>query len=402
MIQTPFIHDYVHFLVKMSFQQLTTLLEALDLLKEGAKQNREADKAKKANTTKFAYNTYDKIQGFLRKAQAQAHAQLQDPLELIQVAHYLRTCGMKFSTDAFSLEQGFKSTQLKSKSLQKIRDILATGTCKEIEALKSDPTFWCCRNLQRCPDIGPVKAQQLMDAHGITSLEHLRTVAQDQPDLLTRAQHIGLRHLEDLETRIPYTEMEVWNTLMHLSAEAIGCSPRDTCMVGSFRRRATTCGDVDFYIAVDSTTKDQPKPYGNCIPRMIESLHTQGILAKEDIISQGPKKLMCVGRIQETTPFRHIDVFVHTRDVFPFAILHSTGSKDFNVDMRKHALQLGWSLSERGLAQGTRGGPPPTQEDIQTRIGKNTIETEADIFDFLGVHYVPPHKRQGGVLTIKS
>ena len=73
---------------------------------------------------------------------------------------------------------------------------------------------------------------------------------------------------------------------------------------------------------------------------------------------------------------------VTTKKEYPFAILYSTGSAEFNPKMRQRALDLGYSLNEYSLT------------DIKTKLDmdKEFLE-EKDIFDFLKMEYVEPHLR---------
>lgn len=104
--------------------------------------------------------------------------------------------------------------------------------------------------------------------------------------------------------------------------------------------------------------------------------------------------------------------------------------------MRNHALSLGYSLSEHGLKyverrgrvlvpvtpmkviedarvrsaeKPSRGGGgkaaeeassvPVTEKDIRAKIGKGKIETEEDIFKFLGLRYIDATKRKANVFA---
>jgi len=73
---------------------------------------------------------------------------------------------------------------------------------------------------------------------------------------------------------------------------------------------------------------------------------------------------------------------------FYFALHHFTGSKDHNVRMRQKALSMGLSLSEWGLR-------PEEQKDSSRKAGPVEAHSEADIFEALGLQYVPPSLREG-------
>jgi DNA polymerase (family 10) len=76
---------------------------------------------------------------------------------------------------------------------------------------------------------------------------------------------------------------------------------------------------------------------------------------------------------------RKLDITYTPYQSWATALLHSTGSKNFNIKMRKIAIDKGFKLNEKGLF--TFSG-----QQIYT-------PTEADIFSALGLQYVPPDGR---------
>jgi DNA polymerase/3'-5' exonuclease PolX len=83
---------------------------------------------------------------------------------------------------------------------------------------------------------------------------------------------------------------------------------------------------------------------------------------------------------------RRLDLLVVPTEQFPFALLYFTGSGDFNVAFRKHALSLGYTLNEHTMVplKGSSAPMPPG------------MKSEKDIFAFLGLRYVPPEERIDG------
>jgi hypothetical protein len=73
---------------------------------------------------------------------------------------------------------------------------------------------------------------------------------------------------------------------------------------------------------------------------------------------------------------------------FPFALLYFTGSDHFNRSMRFYSRQRRWTLSDHGLCPALRVG----REKVWS--GRSVYcQTERDIFDALGLLYVPPEQR---------
>ena len=67
--------------------------------------------------------------------------------------------------------------------------------------------------------------------------------------------------------------------------------------------------------------------------RFYKNLIESKIFTTENIIASGETKIMAVAKILDT--FRHIDIFYYSLEVFPFALLFTTGSKEFNLKMRE-------------------------------------------------------------------
>jgi DNA polymerase (family X) len=71
---------------------------------------------------------------------------------------------------------------------------------------------------------------------------------------------------------------------------------------------------------------------------------------------------------------------------FPFALLYFTGSKEHNIVMRQRAIQRGLRLNEYGLFK----------SEVETRDPKLLVacRTEEEIFQKLGLDYIPPELRE--------
>jgi DNA polymerase (family 10) len=80
------------------------------------------------------------------------------------------------------------------------------------------------------------------------------------------------------------------------------------------------------------------------------------------------------------------DLRVVSDPEFPFALMYFTGSKEHNIVMRQRAIERGLRLNEYGLFR----------SKTETRDPKLLVpcQTEEDIFEKLGLHYVPPEMRE--------
>ena len=285
-------------------------------------------------------------------------------------------------------EEEFKNKNgtWKSTIVQKIDTILKTG---QVDGITNDVDIEvvAIQNLTKIPQIGPSKASELYKQHGITTIEALKNAYVNNKKIITEKQAIGLTHHDDLERRIPREEMDLWNeiltemfneTLTELKING------ELVISGSYRRQNKDSGDVDALITTDDYSE-------NIMDNFYKKLISKKILTAKNTISKGPTKTMAVAKIDEH--YRHLDIFYHERLVYPFALLFTTGSKELNIDMRNHAIRLGYSLNQRNIRKGSENGPLVTAEEYYAKIGKNYPTTEKDIFDFLDFKYIEPKNR---------
>ena len=89
----------------------------------------------------------------------------------------------------------------------KLYEIVKTGQLASAELAKADYNIGALDAFQKIYGVGPVKAQQLVDA-GITTIVELRQEAKKNPALLNTNQRTGLQYYEPLLERIPHAEMQ--------------------------------------------------------------------------------------------------------------------------------------------------------------------------------------------------
>lgn len=258
---------------------------------------------------------------------------------------------------------------------EKIKEILATGKLGAAERAKAELPLEEAEELQQVYGIGPAKAKTLINT-GIKSISQLRDAAEKNPDLLTAAQKLGLKHYEDSLLRIPRAEMGAHERYLlgHLPADFRGT------VVGSYRRGLGSSGDIDFLITLPSEISK--KEQGRRFAEFLGELRRQNYLVAS--LSEGPSKFLGFARIADAAPVRRIDILLLPESEYGFGILYFTGSKEFNVEMRKRALAQGYSLSEHGLKA--------TREEVEL---PPEMRTEKEIFAFLKLPYVAPEMRKG-------
>ena len=252
------------------------------------------------------------------------------------------------------------------KSIQeKIAEYLHDKKMKAVQDALKDPKYTFGKQLLGIYGIGPAKVQELLDK--ISSIQELS----DNPDLLNDKQKIGLKYYADLQERIPLKEGKQHYKLISKTIQKI--SDTDFEMVGSFRRQNKDLGDIDILIKESPTFN---------LKSFISQLQTQDYII--EVLASGKNKFMGICRLAPDLPARRIDVLVADTSYYYFALLYFTGSYQFNIYMRKIALQQGLSLSEYGFKDNK------TKKMIDT---KDDINSEEDIFKYLGIEYVQPNKR---------
>jgi DNA polymerase/3'-5' exonuclease PolX len=255
------------------------------------------------------------------------------------------------------------------KIVEKVNEILLTGTCKMYDSIKDykDPR----EVFMKIHGVGPAKANQLTKL-GITTIEELKN-HMNIDELLNNTQMKGLKYYEHILERIPRKEIVEHESYIKDQLNSIDSSA-ELSVVGSYRRGAADSGDIDVLIRSPVGLHNTNSIY----TKFIETLVKTGYLVEE--LSMGPKKYMGICKYGDN--YRRIDIMFTKPDEYPFAILYFTGSKDFNVSMRADLMSKGMTLNEYSL------------KDNETKKKVNhKFVTEKEIFDYIGLEYVEPENR---------
>ena len=251
----------------------------------------------------------------------------------------------------------------------KIQEILNTGELKQVE--KYNEEIEAINNLLKVHGIGPVKAKELVEKNNIKTIEALK----EHKELLNDKQLIGLKYVDDINMRIERKEMDKHNTYLIKQINEI--DPKFKIqVVGSYRRGAKDSGDIDVIV----THEDNPENYDHVIKDVVAKLREDKYL--HDDLALGAHKYLGVCKLKRHKHYRRIDILYATKEVWPFSVMYFTGSADFNIIVRKVALEKGLSMSEYGFKK-------------DNELVNFSLYTEEDIFKYLGLEYVPPEKRSG-------
>jgi DNA polymerase (family 10) len=256
---------------------------------------------------------------------------------------------------------------------QKITELVTTGRLQYYEDLKAATPPGLVAMLD-IPGLGPKKIKALHDELGIETVEQLEQACKDgkiaglkgfgektQTNILegiNRRRAYASRHL--ISEALPRAEPLLEALRSH--PDVIRCST-----AGSLRRHREVIGDIDLL-----ASSKQPA-------EVIEFFTSQpGI---EKVLAKGETKasVLLEGGIQS-------DLRVVSDAEYSSALLYFTGSKEHNIVMRQRAIDRGLRLNEYGLFH----------SKAETRDPKLLVKcrTEEEMFEKLGLHYVPPEMRE--------
>lgn len=139
-------------------------------------------------------------------------------------------------------------------------------------------------------------------------------------------------------------------------------------VVGGFRRKKPFCKDVDVMIVSDDISILDK--YINYLKTKFNDIH---------VYSKGKDKMSLFVNIRSDIYYK-VDIFRTSIDHRYAMLLYSTGSKEFNIKMRKLASKMGYLLNQTGIYNKKTG--------IIVKI-----KSELDFFNILQMDYVIPEKR---------
>jgi DNA polymerase/3'-5' exonuclease PolX len=219
--------------------------------------------------------------------------------------------------------------------------------------------------------VGPKKAEDLIAA-GYRTIAELRAATAANPKLFNKNQHVGLRYYEDINERIPRSEMDQHVDLL-MRAKPVDL---EGCVVGSYRRGKADSGDIDMLIRTTHRDVDASAS----LRAYVDSLKKSGYI--REVLAQGDHKCLAVAALPGGK-HRRLDLLVTPPAEFPFAIFYFTGSDTFNVAVRSHALDQGYTLNEHALTT------------VKSGLTLGGVHTERDIFRALKIEWREPNERTG-------
>ncbi|KAF8475599.1 putative DNA polymerase POL4 [Kalaharituber pfeilii] len=289
----------------------------------------------------------------------------------------------KQTTKIVFAEEAHKLPFVGERLAKKIEEIVFTNHLKRLEYANLEPHDALLKLFMGIYGAGPVQARRWIAA-GYKSLDDLLKKAP-----LTTNQRIGVEHYEDFNSRIPREEVQRHGDVVKRVAHEIDAE-LELEIMGSFRRGAADCGDIDIIITKKGATISELKPVlDELVSRLFAINFLQCTLATSHKDFNG-SKWHGASMIESGARWRRIDFLLVPWKERGAALLYFTGNDIFNRSMRLLASKKGYRLNQRGLYKDVMRGVNRIKVTEGTLV---EAESEERIFEILGVPYRPPEHR---------
>lgn len=249
-------------------------------------------------------------------------------------------------------------------TVQRIKTIIRDGFLQEVEDEKTHINT--ILKLSKIPGITLTFAKQLA-SKGITidnilDDEMARKILNKHPSMISHLETITQKmSLREAQKIVEFIKHRLLNS--HIVTRVK--------VAGSVRRKLPFIGDVDILVTHNQWTHTTMEQTKNILSILDDIIVT--------VLSAGSRKLMLIVEGDDFLA-RRVDILLALPKEWPSSLLYFTGSKDFNIAMRKSAISQGLKLNEKGLFEIS------TNHQID-------VTSEKNIFDILGWPHIPPNKR---------
>ena len=299
---------------------------------------------------------------------------------------YRQTIGIlrKQSAKITTYDEAIRLPTIGDRLAHKIEEIVLTNGLQRLDDAMSDPKFHILQTFMGIYGVGIKQGWKWVE-QGHKSLEDLQAHAS-----LTKNQQLGVDHYHDFATRIPRDEVTSLGDVVKAAAATI--DPKVEVIVGgSYRRGASSSGDIDFILTKPSTSSTQELL--KFLAQLTSHLTNSGFLvaALQTPSQTGSKWHGCCVLPGAPKPiWRRIDFLLVPETELGASLIYFTGDDIFNRSIRLLASKKGWRLNQRGLYRDVLRGPG------RVKLTEGSLIEGADekkIFAALGVPWRPPEQR---------
>ena len=235
--------------------------------------------------------------------------------------------------------------------------------------------------LVKLDGVGPKKAKKLWESLGVTTVDELEVALKS--GRVEDLEGFGKTSVKKILTSIENFRRYSGRFLISKADELIEpllnhmrdapCVERME-LVGSYRRRRETIGDVDLLVQAELPA-----------PAVME--HFTAFESVERVVLEGDTRGAVVLRSGLEVDFRIIP-----RRSFGAALHYFTGSKEHNIAVRQIAQRQGLRVNEWGVFRLPEGVDP---EEVGKEEGEQIAgETEESVFEAVGMVWMPPVLRE--------
>lgn len=269
-------------------------------------------------------------------------------------------------------------------TMARIDEILKNGFLSEIKS-KHKVYEKNINELENVLGVGRKKAYELIKKHNIKSVNELKKAVKEDKIDVSHKIKLGIKYYEKYQERVPREEIDIINKYLK---ETIPRIDKDLIYMicGSYRRGKSTSHDIDVLLVHKKvkTKRQLQKLSPNYLHKVVDYLRKDKFLL-DDIDLNYIVKYMGFCKCGKN-PVRRIDIMYFPYDSYYPALLHLTGSGEFNRKMREVAKVLGYMLNQYGLYK-------VEEDDDKKRYIKIKVKSEKDIFDKLNMEYLEPDER---------
>jgi DNA polymerase (family 10) len=298
-----------------------------------------------------------------------------------------------------SREALLKMPGIGAKMADKIIELRTTGSIKELDELASRVPAGLLE-LLKVPGLGPKTVRLFWTDAGVTDAASLQRIIDDGSIL--KLPRMGEKKVQQIKESLAFAaragaDQRAWigiaQPLAMSIVKAVGAIPgvERVQYAGSLRRGKETIGDIDVLASLkDGVDAQNVAEAFRALPGvtrvlaagankssvMVSTQTDMGRWKSEDS-GGGPSDIQ-------------VDLRIVPRESFGAALMYFTGSKEHNVAMRQRALARGLTLNEYGLFPEDKEDSPPQSRGIKPVASAR----EEDVFEALGLPYVPPEIRE--------
>ena len=285
--------------------------------------------------------------------------------------------GLKTEVETYVEEGTLTDIKGIGKSIaEDITALVETGTMPVLESLKETVPKGLVEWLN-ISGLGPKNIVKIHKNLEITEMHELKEACES--GAVADLPGLGKKSADKILKSIAYLEKfgercrldQAYEVAEPMLAFVDGIEGVTKCEIaGSLRRSAETIGDVDILAAAEKNKA------GDIFEKFVSHELVVEVLGRGDTKSS-----------VRTENGRQVDLRIVSEKEYPAALMYFTGSKEHNIVLRQRARDRGMALNEYGLFKLSEA--KETDFDQPVEAG-----TETEIYEKLGLHFVPPEHRE--------